>query len=54
MYQMLTKGIFNSSNFHFLESSLCPCLTDIVEAINTLIEDKHNGIESFFLKFFLE
>ena len=53
-YQNLTDGKFmsfdekfsKSSEFYYLEPSLYPSITDIVEAKNTLIQEIHNHSES--------
>ena len=46
MYQNVTEGKFKkllkSSEFYSLEPSLYPSFTDIVEAMNTLIQQRHN------------
>ena len=53
MYQNVTEGKFISfdiklSNleFHYLGSCPCPSITDIVEAMNTLIQERHNHREN--------
>ena len=40
------KKFSNSSEFYYLETSLYPSITDIVEAINTLIQERHNHNEN--------
>ena len=53
MYQNVTEGqimIFNTklsklSEFYYLEPGLYASITDIVEAINTLIKEGHNHSE---------
>ena len=53
-YQNVTEGrlvffdkkLSMSSEFHYLEPVLYPSITDIVEAINTLIQEKHNHSEN--------
>ena len=50
MYQNVTEGKFmffdnkvsKSSEFYHLEPGLCPSLTDTAEAMNTLIQERHN------------
>ena len=50
MYQIVTEGKFmffdkklsESSNFYYLEPGLYPSITDIVEAMNILIQERHN------------
>ena len=50
MYQNVTEGKFmffhkklsKSSEFYYLEPGLYPSITDIVEAMNTLIQERHN------------
>ena len=48
MYQNVTEGNFfdktlsNYSQFYYLEPGLYPSITDIVEAVNTLIQERHN------------
>ena len=37
---------WKSSVFYYLEPGLYPSITDIVEAMNTLIQERHNHIES--------
>ena len=54
MYQNVTEGKFmffdkklsKSSQFYYLETGLYPSITDIVEAMNTLIQERHNHSES--------
>ena len=53
MYQNDTEGKFmffdqklsKSSEFYYLEPGLYPPITDIVGAMNTLIQEKHNDSE---------
>ena len=50
MYQNVTEGEFmffdkklsKSSDFNYLEPGLYPSITDIVEAMNTLIQEKQS------------
>ena len=50
MYQNLTEGKFmffdkklsKSSEFYYLEPGLYPSIKDIVETMNTLIQERHN------------
>ena len=42
----LTKKISKSSKFYYLELGLYPSITDIVEATDTLIQEKHNHSEN--------
>ena len=52
-YQNVTEGKFmffdkilsSSSEFYYLEPGLYPSITDIVEAMNTLIQERHNHSE---------
>ena len=54
MYQNVTeekimfsdKKLSNSSRFYYLESRLYPSITDFVEAMKTLIQEKHNHSEN--------
>ena len=54
MYQNVLEGKFmffdkkrsNSSEFYFQEPGLYPSITDIVEAMNTLIQEGHNHSEN--------
>ena len=54
MYQNVTKGKFmffdkklsKSSEFYYLEPGLYPSITDIVEAMNILIQERHNHSEN--------
>ena len=54
MYQNVTEGKFMffdkklsiSSEFYYLEPDLYTSLTDIVEAVNTLIQERHNQNET--------
>ena len=54
MYQNVTEGKFmffgkklsKSSEFHFLEPGLYSSITDIVEVMNTLIQEWHNHSEN--------
>ena len=41
-YERLSK----SSEFYYLEPGLYPSITDIVEAMNTLIQERHNYSEN--------
>ena len=53
-YQNVTEGSFiffdkkfsKSSEFYYLELGLYPSITDIVEAMNTLIKERHNHSEN--------
>ena len=55
MYQNLREGNFmffdkkrsKSSEFLYLEPGLYPSITDIVEAMNILIQERHNHSENF-------
>ena len=50
MYQNVTEGKFvffdkevlKSAQFYFLEPGVYPSITDNVEAMNTLIQERHN------------
>ena len=54
MYQNVTEGklmffdkkLSKSSEFFFLEPGLYPSITDLVEAMNTLIQERHNHSEN--------
>ena len=51
MYQNVTEGkvdktLSNSSEFYYLEPGRYPSNTDIVEAMNFLIQDRHNHNEN--------
>ena len=54
MYQNVRKGKFmffdkkpsNSSGFYYLEPGLYPSITDVVEAMNSLIQQGHNHSEN--------
>ena len=54
MYQIVTKGKFmflerklsKSSEFYYLEPGLYPSITDIVEAMNILIQERQNHTEN--------
>ena len=54
MYQNVTDGKFmffeeklsKSSEFYYLEPDLYTSITDIVEAMNTLIQERHNHNEN--------
>ena len=54
MYQNVTEGKFmffdkklsKLSEFYYLEPSLYPSITDILEAMNTLIQERHNHSEN--------
>ena len=54
MYQNVMEGkimffdkkFSNSSEFYYLESCLFPSITDIVEAMNTLIQERQNHSEN--------
>ena len=54
MYQNVTEGkimffdkkLSNSSEFFYLEPGLYPSITDIVEAMNFLIQERHNQTEN--------
>ena len=55
MYQNVTEGKFmffykklsKSSEFYYLEPGLYPSITDIVEAMNILIQERHNHSENY-------
>ena len=55
MYQNITEGKFmffdeifsNSSDFYYLEPCFCSPTADIVEALNTRIQERHYHSESF-------
>ena len=40
------KKSSKSSEFYYLEAGLYPSITDIVEAMNILIQERHNHIEN--------
>ena len=54
MYQNVTEGEFlvfdqklpNLSEFYYLENGFYPSITDVVEAMNTLIQERHNHSEN--------
>ena len=54
MYQNVTEGKYmffgkklsKLSEFHYLEPGLYPSITDLVEAMNTLIQERHNQSEN--------
>ena len=54
MYQKVTEGkimffdtkLSKSSEFYYLEAGLYPSNTDNVEAMNTLIQERHNHSEN--------
>ena len=54
MYQNVTEGKFmffdkkfsKSSEFNYLEPGLYPSITDVVEAMNILIQERHNHTEN--------
>ena len=54
MYQNVTEGkikffdkkLSNSSEFCYLEPGVYPFITDIVEAMNILIQERHNHSEN--------
>ena len=54
MYQNVTEEKFmffdkkpsKSSEFYYVEPGLYPSITDIVEAMNTLIQERHNDSET--------
>ena len=54
MYQNVTerkfmsfdKKLSKSPEFYYLEPGLYPSITDIVEAMNTLIQERHNHCEN--------
>ena len=39
------KKLSKSSEFYYLEPGLYPSITDFVEAMNTLIQERHNHSE---------
>ena len=55
MYQNITVGKFmffdrklsNLSKFYYLQPGLYPSITDIVETMNTLIQERHNHSENY-------
>ena len=54
IYQNVTEGKFmffdkklsKSSEFHYLEPGLYPSIKDVVEAMNILIQERHNHSEN--------
>ena len=46
MFMFIGKNISSSSVFYNLESCLYPSCTEIVEVMNTLIQERHNHSES--------
>ena len=54
MYQNVTEGkimffdkkLSKSSEFYYLEPGLYPSITDIIEAMNILIQERHNHSEN--------
>ena len=40
------KKLLKSSEFHYLEPGLYPSITDTVEAMNTLSQERHNHSEN--------
>ena len=54
MYKNVTEGklmffdkkLSNSSEFYYLEPGIYPSITDIVEAMNILIQERHNHSEN--------
>ena len=44
-FMFFDKKLSKSSEFYYLELGLHPSITDIVEAMNTLIQEKHNHSE---------
>ena len=54
MYQNVTEGksmffdkkLSKSSDFYYLEPGLYPSITDIVQAVNILIQERHNHSEN--------
>ena len=42
----LTRNFLNSSDFYYLEPGLYPSITDIVEAMNTLTQQRHHHIQN--------
>ena len=53
-YQIVIEGkitffdqkVSKTSEFHYVELDLYPSITDIVEAMNTLIQERHNHSEN--------
>ena len=45
-FMFFVKKLSNSSNFYYLELGLYPSITDIGEAMNNLIQDRHNHSEN--------
>ena len=45
-FMFFDKKFSKSSEFYYLEPGLCPSITDIVEAMNTLIQEKHYHSEN--------
>ena len=41
------KKLSKSSEFYYLEPGLYPSITDIVEAMNILIQERHNHSKNF-------
>ena len=45
-FMFFSKNKTNSSDFHYLEPGLHPSITEIVEAMSTLIQQRHDHSES--------
>ena len=45
IYAWLDKKLSNSSEFYYLEPGLYPSITNVVEAMNTLFQKRHNHSE---------
>ena len=45
-FMIFAKKLSKSSEFYYMQPGLYPSITDIVEAMNTLIQDKHNQSEN--------
>ena len=45
-FRFFDKKLSNSTELYYLEPDLYPSITDIVEAMNTLIQDRHNHSEN--------
>ena len=45
-FMFFDKKLSKSSEFYYLEPGLYPSITDIVESLNTLIQERHNHSEN--------
>ena len=47
-FMFFDRKVSKSSDFYYLDPGVLPSITDIVEAMNTLIHERHNHSEKLY------